>query len=63
MLPLVSSIAKLFRAKCTPGVTLISAPAGFGKTTMVFAPSRIDIIEGIIKVTIDEMIQRLASKY
>lgn len=32
----------------TQGVTLISAPAGFGKTTLVFAPSCIDIIEGRI---------------
>jgi hypothetical protein len=44
-------------------VTLISAPAGFGKTTLVFAPSCIDIIKGIIKVTIDKIIQRLTTSH
>jgi hypothetical protein len=32
-----------------PRVTLISAPAGFGKSTLVFAPSCMDIIGGIIQ--------------
>jgi len=44
-------------------VTLISAPDGFGKTTLVFAPSCIDIIGGILKVTIDKSIQRLATSH
>jgi len=44
-------------------VTLISAPAGFGKTILVFAPSCMDIIGGIIKVRIDRIIQRLARKF
>jgi ATP/maltotriose-dependent transcriptional regulator MalT len=39
-----------------PGVILISARAGFGKPTLVFSPSCIDIIRGIIKVTIDKSI-------
>jgi hypothetical protein len=46
-----------------PGVPLVSAPAGFGKTTLVFAASCIDIRGGIIKVRIDKMILRLASTF
>jgi len=44
-------------------VTLISAPAGFGKTMLVFAPSCMDIIRGTIKAKIDRSIQRFASKF
>jgi hypothetical protein len=50
-------------AGCTAAVTLISAPAGFGKTTLVLAPSCIAIIGGILKVRIDGIIQWVAGKF
>jgi hypothetical protein len=45
------------------GVTLVFAPAGSRKTTPVFALSCMDIIGGIIKIRIDKIIQRFASKF
>jgi hypothetical protein len=47
----------------TAAVTLISAPAGFGKTTLVLAPSCIALIRGIINVRIDGSIQSVAGKF